>query len=361
MPQLRTASLLLLASALAFGCATHHDVADPDAPPVVTVVDPVTSADFPPTMTSFESCLVGGGALVEVASVDNDDTREHGALWTFAVAGDRRIAVAAEDGSIKLWTLDGFVEELDPGAFLYGAEVDGAQVADLAFLDGAIVAGDVRGVVSAWSEGFPRIVGGTDPDISIVAVAVDPERAWVAHADAQAGGNVMVRAMNDPVTIGPLATELVDVTDLAFVNGRLVVAGDRGLELHDRDEPLAVVARSTFDHAVAGVTEVAASGGGELIAFVSADAVGAVDGDLATRWVTATVGAHVPRSVAVAETGRTVFTVGAEGTLRAWAGADGAPLAQVDVADPVAVRLDHTAGLAVVGSQDGVLRAFACR
>lgn len=360
----RRPTLPLLFVSLATACATVHDPAPPiEAPPEVTVVTTARPEDFPPAMTGLESCLLGGGALVEVASVDNDDTRDHGALWTFAVASDRRIAVAAEDGSIKLWTLDGFLSELDPGAFLYGVEVEGAQVADLAFLDDTVVAGDVRGVVSAWRDGFPQVVGGTDPDIGIVAVAVDPERRWVAHADVTAGGNVMIRGVDDARTHGPLATDLVEVADLAFVGGQLLLAGrgeHPGLELRAADDPSAVVARLETDRSFSGITEVAASAGGETIAFVTLEVVGVAGPDLALRWITEGGHPHTPLAVDVAETGRVIFTVGAEGRLQAWS-FDGAVLGMADVPDPVSVRVDHAGGLAIVGSRDGVLRAFACR
>lgn len=360
----RHASLALLL--VLSGCATVHDPAPVDRPPEVSVVTTPRPEAFPPITSDFESCLLEGGELVQVASVDNDDTREHGAVWTFGVGADRRIAVAAEDGTIKLWTLDGFVTELDPGAFLYGVEVEGAQVQDLAFLDGTVVAGDVRGVVSAWEAdgGFPQIVGGGDPDRGIVAVAVEPARRWVAHADVSAGGHVMVRGMDDAVTFGPLATELVEVADLAFSEGRLLLAGRGalpGLELRDAADPGVVLARLDVDTSFSGVSEVAISGGSETVAFVTLETVGVTGPDLDLRWITRDVGSHTPLSVDVVDSGRVVFTVGAEGALRAWSGADGAVLAAVEIPDPVAVRVDRTGDLAVVGSRDGVLRAFACR
>ncbi|MCB9594646.1 MAG: WD40 repeat domain-containing protein [Sandaracinaceae bacterium] len=346
------------------GCASVHEPVVSDVPPDVIVVTTPRAETFPPLMTSFESCLLDGGELVEVASVDNDDVTEHGAMWTFAIAPDRRIAVASEDGSIKVWTLDGFIEELDPGAFLYGVEVVGAQVQDLAFLDAQIVAGDVQGVVSAWQDGFPRVVGGTNPDVGIVAVAVEPDQRWVAHADTSAGGNVMIRGMDDAVTFGPLPTELAEVSDLAFVEGRLVLAGRGelpGLELRDAADPTVTVASFSTDRSFSGITEVAASAAGETLAFVTLETVGVLDADLELRWITDGAHGHVPLSVAVADTGRALFTVGAEGRLRAWSGVDGAPLATVDVPDPVAVRVDRAGDLVVVGSRDGVLRAFSCR
>ncbi|MBX3275530.1 MAG: hypothetical protein KF729_35045 [Sandaracinaceae bacterium] len=356
----RHASLAALVLALT-ACASSHD-APPLEPEPLTVVTVASPPELPPVMTSLESCLLAGGALVEAGAVHNDDTRPHGAIWSLAVAADRRIAVAADDGSIKLWTLDGFLGELEPGAFLYGAEVEGAQVPALAFLDDMVIAGDVRGVVSAWQEdGFPRIVGGTDPDVRIVAVAVEPTRRWVAHADETEGGRVMVRGLSDPVTFGPLPTTLDEVSGLAFADGGLLVAGSvagrPALERFALDAPERVAAQLAPSAAMP-VAAIAASRGGETVAFVTADAVGAADAALGERWLAA--GALVPVSVDVTAMGGAVLAADAGGWLRAFAGADGRPLARVSVAAPVAVRVDTAGDLAIVASEDGWIRAFAC-
>jgi len=349
---------------VALGCGDPHEPLPLDQePPTISVVTTPSEAVFPPLMTSLEGCLIGGGELVEVASVDNNDTREHGGVWTFGIAPDRRIAVASEDGTIKLWTLDGFVEELDPGAFLYGVEVEGSQVTDIAFRGDYIIAGDVRGVVSAWRGTSPNIIGGTDPDTSITAVAVDDARGWVAHADQQLGGNVMVRGMDDATNFGPLETDIGTVNDLAFVDGALLVVGrgeHPGMELRDREDPNLVLARFATDRSFNALTEVAVSEGAETIAFVSLETVGVVNDSLELRWITEAGHSHVPVSVDVAGTGRAIFTAGAEGVLRAWSGVDGTELAAVPVNEPVGVRVDAAGDLVIVGSRDGMLHAFSC-
>ena len=112
MNHLRTALLLLALT----GCAAAHEVPDdPDHPDY----EPVGGVDVvvPPIADpiSLETCLDDGGALTLVASVDNDDVTEHGDINTLAVAGDGRIAVAASDGTIKLWTIEeGFLGQLVP-------------------------------------------------------------------------------------------------------------------------------------------------------------------------------------------------------------------------------------------------------
>lgn len=347
---------------LVLGCASAHGPTSEEEP-LITIVSTPAETLFPPEMSGLEGCLFEGGELFEVASVDNNDVREHGPLWTLAISPDRRIAVASEDGTIKLWTLDGFVGELDPGAFVYGVEVDGAQVADLAFHGEQVVAGDMRGVVSAWGDGSPSIIGGTAPDVAITAVAVHEASGRVAHADEQRFGNVMIRGTSDGTLEGPLETELVSVLDLAFVGDQLLLVGQGAspaLELRDAEDPTRVVARFETELSFNPLLEVAVSGGAETIAFVSPELVGVVDETLAPRWM-ARAGSHVPVSVSVADTGRAVFSAGAEGTLRAWSGVDGAALAEVEVDEPVVVRVDPAADLVVVGSRDGILHAFACR
>lgn len=355
-------ALVVSTALLALGCATSHEIVEP---PVVEIVTVPATATFATPPTTLESCLESGGALTEVASIDNDDVREHGALLTFAVADDRRLAVSSEDGTIKVWTLDGFLNELDPGAFLYGVEVDRPQVADLTFHDGQIVAGDVQGLVSMWStDGFPEIVGGTDPDVAIVAVAVDSSGGRVAHADERASGNVMVRALADTSTFGPLEITLENVRDLAFLpDGRLLIAGggsEAGLELRGSEDPTRVEARFAPGLASGFIDELAVSEGAETLAYVAADAVGVLDDSLNERWRSEGVGLATT-SVAISRTGRALFTVGDDGALRVWSGADGATLDTVAIPEPVTVRVDLTGELVVVGSRDGVLRAFQCQ
>jgi WD40 repeat protein len=350
------------------GCAdSHGGIEEPR--PIEIVVEVVTTpapSTFAATRTALEACLEGGGALAEVATVNNDDVREHGDVLTFEVAEDRRIAVASEDGTIKLWTLEGFVGEIATGVLGYGVETTGPVTNDLFFDDEWVVAGDVAGMVSGWSpEGEVRVYGGTDPDVAIVAIAFDGGRRRLAQADQL--GRVMVRGVEDATTFGPLDTTLTLVRDLAVLpDGRLLVAGGAGhataplLELRDASDPTVIVATFETDRSSLALDGVALSRGAETLAVASQDLVAGLDRDLGLRWVAAG-GDHAPVGVAVSATGRVVLSAGAEGSLVARSGVDGAELARVDVADPVGVRVDPVGDVVLVGSRAGLLHAFACR
>ena len=368
---MRTSTLftspLLLGLLVLAGCASSHDTPLPDEPrpdeplpdePLLTALPGV--GVLPSALVFPMGCFEDGGHLELVAAIDNDDVSEHGDVLTFAVAPDRRIAVASEDGTVKLWTLEGFVGELSPGALIYGVETDLPQVSDLTFWDGQIVMGDVQGVVSAWTVegGLTRVLGGVEPNIQIRAVALDEARGLVAHADERQGGNIMVRGLEDATTFGPLATELGDVTDMAYLaDGRLVVGGLASgprIEVRDADDPTVTSAEWwAFDGE--SIQELATDG--ERVAAVTPQMLGVFDGELLTL-AEADLEDHAPVSVTVR--GDVVYTVGAEGSLAAWS-LDGLTLlARVDVPDPVRVRVDPVAGVVLVASRDGGIRAFDC-
>ncbi|MCZ7681050.1 MAG: hypothetical protein M5U28_20590 [Sandaracinaceae bacterium] len=222
-----------------------------------------------------------------------------------------------------------------------------------------MIAGDVRGLVSAWgSDGSFDVLGGVEPDVRIVAVAVDRAGARLAHADGREGGRVMVRDLGGLGVDGPLETELAAVRDLAFLpDGALVMAGlgAASIEVRDPSDPTRVRARF---RGADELVEVATGHG--LIAGAGPGVVVVFDGALAPRWI-APAGEHAPVSVALTAGGRFVITAGADGSLRARDALDGAEIAVADVADPRAVRVHPGGAAVVVGSRDGAVRAFECR
>src|SRR5689334_3102239 len=105
--------LFVVAGALSgCGAASHGD--DPADPPGGAA-------------TGLEACVLGGGHLVEVDSVENDDVTDHGDLVAFAASSSDVLAAAGADGTVKLWSLDeGLLGVVDSSALLYGAEIPAA-------------------------------------------------------------------------------------------------------------------------------------------------------------------------------------------------------------------------------------------
>jgi WD40 repeat protein len=355
MNHLRTTlSLLLLLS----GCAAAHDPEPPPVDPIdpepiggVQVIVPPISAP-----AGLDACLEAGGALTPVASVNNDDVTEHGDLNTLAVHADGRIAVASADGTIKMWTVeDGFLGQLATGQILYGPELGATPAADLLFHDGWVVSGDVRGLVTAWTlEGDMQIWGGTDPDISIVAIAYDAASQRLAHADTQAGGHVMVRALADGGVVGPLATELGAVRDLAFLADGSLLLGGSGLELRAPGDPTMVTARIALPE----VSQVAVAEG--VIAAAGPTFVGVLDETLSPAWQR-DVSDHAPIGVVLTTGGAHAISAGADGSLRVFRTSDGEEIGAADVADPVVIRAEPTGRALFVGSREGLVHVFECR
>jgi WD40 repeat protein len=367
MTSLRLRALLPI---FLLGCAAAHEPSPieptPTEPtptePTPTPVEPVTPVE-PPPPTSFETCLSEGGQLAEVAAINNNDTAAHGDLLTLAVAPDGTLAVAAADGVLKLWTFQGgFVGALTPGQFLYGVQTSAAAAWDLQIVGGRVIEGDVSGLVSRWSldidTTFPEVIGGTDPDIAITAVALDDARQKLAHADVREGGHVMVRALEGSEVVGPLAS-FTSVRDLAFLSdGALLIAGGA-------PSAPAIERRAAADFTLVDATftpsgpdaleEIAVANG--TVAVVGDGVVAVLDELLAPRWSNETSGSV---SVALSPTGRFVFVAAADGSLRVFDAADGRPLGTIDVIDPVVVRMQPGGDVVIVGARDGAIRAFGC-
>jgi len=345
---------------------------DGGAPPVVDGSTPIGSdAAAPPdggtaVASALEDCLDEGGHLVTVDTVNNNDVEDHGAISAFAVSPDRTIAAAGTDGTIKFWTLDALVGTVRSAELLYGAEIDAAEASDMQFIGDHVAAGDLQGLVAEWgADGFMRVLGGTDPDTPIVAVAIDAARRFLAHADNRAGGHVMVRAMDGTSVTGPLDTSFALVTDLAFLpSGALLVAGRSAagaplVELRAASDFARVETHFERTGAVGTFSEIAASADGSRIAAASGDEIALLDGALGSP-VVADVAGHGALSVSIGATGRYVLSAGTDGTLRALAAGDGHEAARADVIDPISVRIDPRGELVFVATRGALIHAFAC-
>jgi hypothetical protein len=210
-------------------------------------------------------------------------------------------------------------------------------------------------------------MGGTSPDVPIIAVAFHEPTGRFAHAQFGLGW--------DPETIIPLAVHSVDgssesvqigatlevIRDLAFApNGDLWVAGASGgtaaVEIRDASDP-SVVTRTLALTGTAPVTELALSADGSIAALVASDFLYVVNGDTVSAIPAAE---HAASSVAVTRDGGFALSIGADGTLVARASDDGREVARTAVARPITVRIDPTDALVIVGGQDAILHAFSC-
>ncbi len=355
-------SAILSTLTLGIGCAAPPADAPTDPPPAIELAPLQARAELDltipvepiPTPSQLTRCLDDGGRLLEVDAIDNDDTAEHGEVVAFDVSDGGRLAVATVDGNIKLWTLAGLEEVLEPGIFAYGVEFGAPVSTDLAFVDERVVTADAGGLVSmetVWG-GFD-VLGGTTPDTPMTAVAVDPAGTLVAHADA-GGGNVLLRDLETRDVRGPLASAIRDVTDLAFLeDGSLLIAGSGDSPRLER-WGAGDGAEAFWDGADA-IREIAGAAG--VVAAAGGEAIQVFDSALERR-VRIDAIAHGARSVSLTSDGGVVFTVGDEGALRAWSARDGGLLSGFAIEAPVSVRTWED--LVFVASRDGMLRAFAC-
>jgi hypothetical protein len=309
--------------------------------------------DAPAPGTLLATCFAGGGDLVEVATVNNNDSADHGALLGLAVTDDGLLAVAGADGTLKLWTLSAeLVGTFDGSILTYGPEIPSAPITDLA-VDGAdVIVGDVRGLVLRMSQAdglFP--VGGTTPEIAIRAVAWDDARSRLAHAQS---GDVLPLTLRSDTETLELATE-IDVHDVLFeADGSLLVAGSRdGFAVIERRSPSAPDAPTDalVTELEGPFLEIATSRAG--IVGVTASAVSLPPFALPRTGL---------RSVAVAEDETSAFAlVAGETGVEVLAVDGGHGSVGLPLAGAVTVRVDATGTLAIVGTEDARVHVLACR
>lgn len=360
---------LLLGSLLALGgCTDSHEVIPDggvpttDAPPTTTDAPPLR-ADAPIARPSelLATCLSEGRGLREVATVDNNDSADHGALLRFGLSPSGVIAAAGGDGTLKLWTLDAELLGTFNGAILtYGPEIPAAPITDITFDGESIVVGDIRGIVLQMEPGgelFP--IGGTTPEIAIRAVAFDAAHRTLAHAQEGDVAPLLVRSEEATVE---LETSLL-VEDLMFAaNGDLWVAGSRG-------GYMAIERRTVgaFDTVSADIGPEAAGAFVEMASIDSGPEAGRFAA-VGESWTWLGASTFVPgggRSIALASDGESTVALiaGASGLeVRDTLDGAGAPLptGTITVGDSVTVRVDATGTLAVVGGSDARLHVLSC-
>lgn len=370
--------------AFAGGCSgTHTTASDAGAQPdaavvlgddaaVVTAPDASAASDAARTIVEgepLEACLLGGGELVEVARVFNNDVEDHGALVTFGLSDTGLIAAAGADGVLKFWSLDAeLLGRVDGTLLSYGSEIV-APITDMVVVGDRVIAGDARGLVAEiHADGSYLPLGGTTPDVAIAAVAHAP-RDRVAHA--QHADGVLPLTVRDDDGVHELESGLSVIRDLAFApDGSLWVAGGRdegsnrlpAVEHRSAADPSIVLRTHDVGSREGGVViEIAVSRGGETMAFLTQERLELHHG-VSTRAIPFTGWAEIVGTGAALSTrGEVAFTVESDGTLAAHAVGEERALASLNVGGvPVAVRTDASDRLVVVGLRDAHLIAYAC-
>lgn len=353
-----------LTSGGSLGCTASHALPEPE-PDLHAVVRPHGTAPVA-AVVDLDSCFGGGGALLELGAVNNDDQADHGSLLTFGISPSGVVAAAGEDGTLKFWTMDAtLVGEADPGVLTYGPELGGAPITDLAFTEDHAIAGDVRGLVQRLgAEGTADVLGGTMPDVPIASVAFDRAAQRLAHAQGDSAMPDVARLVVgtlDGAQYVTLSDTLASITDLAFTpEGVLVIGGTEGaraaLELRDGADPTRIVARLDVGDD-ARVVEVAAAREGAAIVVATTNHLYAIDGERVRLLGSSDVAL---RSVDLTPSGDHAFTVDASGTLIARSTADGVELARTSITAGFGVRIDATGQRIVVGATDAMLHVLAC-
>jgi hypothetical protein len=123
------------------------------------------------TASALEKCLIDGGSLEELWSVNN----QHGPITS--VVASSLIVVGSADGSVKQWSFDGD----DP---VYGSPftTEGDEVGAVALTDdGHVVAATLTAQVVEWRLRDAVMTGsGTIPDTNLLsAIAVRPDGAQI--------------------------------------------------------------------------------------------------------------------------------------------------------------------------------------
>jgi len=374
---------MVSAMGLAGGCTGTHIAMDDASRPDAAVAlgddaavspDAAVVPDAPPPVAGeqLEGCLLGGGALVEVARVFNNDVEDHGALLTFGISDTGLLAAAGADGTLKFWNLDAeLLGTIDGTLLTYGSEVGASPITDLAFRGDRALAADRRGLVQEMgADGSFLPLGGTTPDVPIVALAYHASTDRFAHAQHAEGIlPLTVRAADGTVT--EIGETLTTIHDLVFTrDGALWVAGARmvdgrqvpTVEQRDAADPTRVLRTLEVESPEGGaVAELAVSDSGGTIAMRTSERVEVHFGE-GIRSIPFTAWAEIIGvGVALTRPGGVALTVESDGRLVAHAVLEERTLSSVNVGGlPVNVRTDASGTLVIVGRADAHLIAYAC-
>jgi WD40 repeat protein len=361
---LRIVSLFLLV-----GCAV-------EAP-----LDEVRWEAPPRASTGLAVCAEEGRALDVLYAVGNG----HGAILAMALRG-QEVALAAEDGSVKTWSLRTREQlaalDRGAGAAIYGSETEISApfvALDFEAAGGMVVGGNDQGGVSLYGLDDDQLLDNAAPlSEAIRAVAFSADGTSVALASSAFGGELSVWSLNESSTTPVAPNELLwGVWDVEYgADGALVAAGNwYGVPAIERrvlgqaphgaklggfssvypTDITAMAVLANGDMVVGGRSVLEGSAGQGFVAVLSPS-------ELNDDWVT-----ELPRSteleghgvVALAATRDLFATVGEDGSLRVFA-ADASQLLDMPGAGAAHVAFTSDGEQIVTAGADGDFRVWGC-
>lgn len=308
-----------------------------------------------PQASALERCLVEGGTLKELWSVNN----QHGPVASI-VAGDL-VVLGGEDGSVKQWSIDGD----EP---LYGQPftTSGAPVAALAFAsDGHVLAATRQGELAAWRLADATAASMTtieNVELSALAVTDDAARAVTGTSTGELF--VVDRATGATTE---LVSTLWGVDTIRFAAGdRLFTAGHwyatPQIERRVGSTPVDVVDVWNDQQRIGNVRALAVDAGATVLVAAGDGFVATFSPDELAAGPRAITQAAFHTAVgAVLLPGRSLFvTAGTEGTLRVWNTETLELLAQLQIAEAIGIAADTDGTRLFTSGPDGRLHAFGC-
>jgi WD40 repeat protein len=327
----------------------------------------------PPDAVALDDCADGTAPLTNLWTVDN----LHGEIISMSpVAPDGTIVLGTADGAVKQWALGATPDTapLPGGRPSYGEPFtesgQPARALTLGVSGDRVLAGDDGVGLHAWAIPDAAELGALllkGSPFTAIAARSDTE---VVVADSEFSGQMRVVDLEGGIGSGVFETTLWNVTSMAASGGMLFAAGhDYGMAaLERRDLASPEVATDSWDTlqvegwirsvAVSPDRAWVATGGDGHVLVLATDDLAA--GPVAQLALTAPKALISARGVAFTPSGQRIAVVRDDGRLELYAPELGAPVATIDVPQPVGVMVDRTGDRLIVASGDGNLRAFGC-
>jgi WD40 repeat protein len=317
-----------------------------------------TPPDQPPgqgTLSALERCVVGGGAVETLWSVNN----QHGPV-TAIVAGDQ-IVLGAADGSVKQWAFEADEPTYGSPFATAGAEVGGLVLTS----DGHVIAATRTGEVTAWrlADAHP-----TDSlaiaDQALTAVAARPDRSQTVVGSE--GGELWVTSRSGGA-VTALATELWGVSSIGYRGDALFTAGhwygEPRIERRDAAAPITVADAWQARRGAGSVSAFDADAATSTLVVAGPSFVAVFDsGDLETGpSALSRAEGHEATGVVILPGGKLFATSGREGALKLWTIATAELVATLPIPSAVGIARDPDGTRLFTSGNDGRLHAHGCR